>query len=107
MQSCSHDTKIYVTLTYYYKQQKLCMRKVSRSTEFHSNVGIAFMIFVLKVLSLLKALAGKTFAIHQKFVKIAKLFSRLASFWCLWYAILLPCSQQAMLLIFVNEISQQ
>ena len=43
------------------------VRKVSRFTLFHSNVGKTFMAFassVLKALPLLKAFVGKTFVIH-------------------------------------------
>ena len=54
------------------KQQKLSERKVSWFTRFHPNVGktfVAFALSVLKVLPLLKAFVGKTFAFHRKSTK--------------------------------------
>ena len=66
----------------YCKWQKLSERKkVSWFTGFHPNIGITFAVYassVLKVLPLLKAFIGKTFMIHRKSTKTAKLFSHVA-----------------------------
>ena len=61
--------------------KKLSERKISQFTGFYPNVGKSKLNFCdfpsseLKVLSLLKAFIGKTFMIHQKFVKTTKLLS--------------------------------
>ena len=66
----------------YCKRQELSERKVLRFTGFYLNVGkiyvIAFIILLIKVPLLLKVLVMKTFTIHQKFAKTARLFSFVA-----------------------------
>ena len=65
----------------YYECQKLSKRKVSQLPGFHPNIQKTLVIFassVLEILPLLKAFAGKTFAIHQKSAKITKIFSGVA-----------------------------
>ena len=60
--------KNYLSMQIYRERQKLMERKVSQFTGFPPKVGKTFVVFpssVLKVLPLLKAFVGKTFAIHQ------------------------------------------
>jgi len=79
-----HAWMINITVYVYVRVWFTCLiclhtvRKVSRFTVFHPNVGKTFMAFassVLKALPLLKAFVGKTFVIHWKFVKTTKPFS--------------------------------
>ena len=65
----------------YRKRQKLSKIKVSRFIGFHPNVlreDSCGLSNCSSVLPLLKALVGKTFAIHRKSIKTVKLFSRVA-----------------------------